>query len=248
MVLLFIISCFCVFGNSFSFLSMSTNVYGLLTQSAPPLPCFRKLSFSQIFPNNQIFSYFGNSGEIFRLYYKKNITKERIMFCASCGTKIEEGVKFCSGCGKAIGGAPSEPASPVVAAQPQTVAVQPQSIMADEKYCFSCGYVIKKAAELCPKCGVNQNSRNSTTAIDIYCTSCGKLIKKVAPACPFCGVKQDNEKANFGFAALSFVVPFAGWILAIVWRKSSPRKAKSCLIWGSIGFVFWLIIPIIGNL
>jgi hypothetical protein len=27
----------------------------------------------------------------------------------------------------------------------------------DEKYCESCGEIIKKAAEICPKCGVRQN-------------------------------------------------------------------------------------------
>ena len=175
------------------------------------------------------------------------------MFCSNCGGKIEEGVKFCSGCGTALGVVSNTPvtvvpsAAPVAPAAYTHDAVQMQSATADEKYCFSCGSVVKKAAEICPKCGVNQNSRSSTTAIDIYCTSCGKSIKKVAPACPFCGVKQDNEKANFGFAALSFVIPILGWILAIVWRKSSPRKAKSCLIWGTIGFVFWLIISIIGG-
>ncbi len=28
----------------------------------------------------------------------------------------------------------------------------------DEKYCESCGQVIKSAAEICPKCGVRQNA------------------------------------------------------------------------------------------
>jgi methyl-accepting chemotaxis protein len=55
-----------------------------------------------------------------------------------------------------------------------------QSITADEKYCFFFFFVIKKAAEMCPKCGVNQSNRSSTTAIDVYCTSCGKTIKKEA--------------------------------------------------------------------
>ena len=29
---------------------------------------------------------------------------------------------------------------------------------ADEKFCESCGQIIKKAAEICPKCGVRQQS------------------------------------------------------------------------------------------
>jgi TM2 domain-containing membrane protein YozV len=67
---------------------------------------------------------------------------------------------------------------------------QTQTIAADEKYCFSCGSPIKKAAEICPRCGVNQNNRSGTTAVDVYCTSCGKSIKKEAATCPFCGVMQ----------------------------------------------------------
>ena len=30
----------------------------------------------------------------------------------------------------------------------------------DEMYCSSCGTVIKKEAEICPKCGVRQKSKN----------------------------------------------------------------------------------------
>ena len=138
-------------------------------------------------------------------------------YCSNCGGKIEDGVKFCSGCGNAVSGEKIES----IVSQQQSTVVQTQSIMADEKYCFSCGSVTKKAAEVCPKCGVNQRSRNSITAIDVYCTSCGKTIKKIAEICPICGVRQgatgyalqnSNEKrvnkgifiwvANFLFGAL----------------------------------------------
>ena len=32
----------------------------------------------------------------------------------------------------------------------------------DEKFCSSCGEIIKKEAELCPKCGVRQKSHTSS--------------------------------------------------------------------------------------
>ena len=89
-------------------------------------------------------------------------------FCTSCGGKIEEGIKFCPGCGTAVGGAPvavAAPSAPVVNTQD---AAPIQSITADEMYCFSCGAVIKKAAAICPKCGVNQSMRSSTTAVNVY--------------------------------------------------------------------------------
>jgi TM2 domain-containing membrane protein YozV len=119
-------------------------------------------------------------------------------FCANCGVKLEEGVKFCSSCGtpvvsagveikqeKAVNFIQTQPS-----ALPMSAVLQTQTIAADEKYCFSCGSPIKKAAEICPRCGVNQNNRSSTMAVDVYCTSCGKTIKKEATTCPFCGVMQ----------------------------------------------------------
>ena len=36
--------------------------------------------------------------------------------------------------------------------------IQPSSKGIDEKFCESCGQVIKKEAEICPKCGVRQKS------------------------------------------------------------------------------------------
>jgi RNA polymerase subunit RPABC4/transcription elongation factor Spt4 len=63
----------------------------------------------------------------------------------------------------------------------------------DEKYCFSCGEVIKREAEICPKCGVNQLKRSNTSALEVYCLSCGELIKREAEICPKCGVRQFSQ-------------------------------------------------------
>ena len=131
-------------------------------------------------------------------------------FCVNCGTKIEEGVKFCPGCGSQVGSVGvsinQEKAVNIIQTQPTVLpasnipqnqnTTMAQTAGADEKYCFSCGSVIKKAAEMCPKCGVNQNKRSSTTAIDVFCTSCGKTIKKEASTCPFCGVRQEQSSLS----------------------------------------------------
>ena len=45
-------------------------------------------------------------------------------FCASCGNKLEDGVKFCSGCGTAIGEA---------AVQPNTAEEQKEKIILEAK-------------------------------------------------------------------------------------------------------------------
>ena len=72
------------------------------------------------------------------------------MVCTNCDGKVAKGVKFCSGCGKATGSVSNEPVASVL---------QSQTITAAEKFCFSCGSVIKKEAEICPKCGVRQNAQ-----------------------------------------------------------------------------------------
>ena len=66
----------------------------------------------------------------------------------------------------------------------------------DEKYCFSCGEIIKKEAEICPKCGVNQLKRRDTSASEVHCFSCGEVIKKEAEICPKCGVRQFNQSTQ----------------------------------------------------
>jgi RNA polymerase subunit RPABC4/transcription elongation factor Spt4 len=78
------------------------------------------------------------------------------MFCTNCGGKVEDGVKFCPSCGKAASGTSNEPVVPIVQQSVSAVS-QAQKPTADEKYCFSCGSVIKKIAEICPKCGVRQS-------------------------------------------------------------------------------------------
>ena len=196
-------------------------------------------------------------------------------FCSNCGGKLEEGVKFCSGCGSQVGSASvsinQDKAVNIIQAQPTALPTVPQNqstIMADEKYCFSCGSVIKKAAEICPKCGVNQSKREATTAIDVFCTSCGKTVKKEASTCPFCGVSQGittlvmKDKKGAAIASLvlginsvwawfipliGFPVSVVGILMGIVGLKSSKKRlALAGLILAVIGFVATTVNSAIG--
>jgi TM2 domain-containing membrane protein YozV/RNA polymerase subunit RPABC4/transcription elongation factor Spt4 len=65
---------------------------------------------------------------------------------------------------------------------------------ADEKYCFSCGGIIKSAAEICPKCGVRQGIGPGPGIENKYCHTCGENIKAAAEVCPKCGVRQSGVR------------------------------------------------------
>ena len=197
------------------------------------------------------------------------------MFCTNCGGKVEEGIKFCPGCGSQVGAAGvsinQEKAVNIIQAQPAVLPTVPQNqsaIMTDEMYCFSCGSVIKKAAVICPKCGVNQSMRSSTTAINVYCSSCGKTINKEAAICPLCGVSQGvaaswtKDKKGPAIASLAlginslwawflpfigFPIAIVGLIMGIVGQKSSMKKlAIAGLILSIVGLVATIINSAIG--
>jgi len=128
-----------------------------------------------------------------------------MVFCTNCGTRNEGGARFCTNCGTPAlsAGVEIEQDTAVnnIQAQPEVlpesgVSSNQNILMADEKYCFSCGLPIKKAAKICPKCGVNQGTRSSTAAIDVYCTSCGQSIKKEVTICPFCGISIKNKSVG----------------------------------------------------
>jgi len=197
------------------------------------------------------------------------------MFCQQCGKEVKDGVKFCENCGWAVPIAPAPNVQPVVLPSATPTAMPPnqntgfvQTIAAEEKFCSSCGSVIKKIAEICPKCGVNQSMRSGTSAVTVYCSSCGKTINREAATCPFCGVSQGSAASGTGdkkgpaIAALvlginslwTFLFPFLGFpvsvvgvIMGIVGYKSSKRgMALAGIILSIIGFVATIINMAVG--
>ncbi|MDA1258204.1 MAG: NINE protein [Chloroflexi bacterium] len=79
-------------------------------------------------------------------------------FCSACGNVINVKALMCPNCGVPQS-ADAAVETPLVApARFGSVAGQRVFIGADEKYCSSCGAVVKKLAEVCPTCGVRQNS------------------------------------------------------------------------------------------
>ena len=77
------------------------------------------------------------------------------------------------------------------------------------------------------------------------CSNCGKCYTRDYKACPNCGgvmfideAPINSDKNSVGLNILSFFIFWVGIILYFVYRKSSPKKAKGCLISA-------LIVPVI---
>jgi hypothetical protein len=56
---------------------------------------------------------------------------------------------------------------------------------------------------------------------------------------------QVQEKGNFGWGVLGFLIPIVGWILYFVWKNTRPGDAKMAGIGGLIGFAVNMIIQFI---
>lgn len=93
-----------------------------------------------------------------------------------------------------------------------------------------------------------------------YCSKCGKEIMDEAVICPGCGCAQENNVqgnsvpqikeafsdiqkeawSNSGWLLLGFFIPIVGLILYLVWKETSPSKAKAAGYGALIGFVISL--------
>lgn len=121
---------------------------------------------------------------------------------------------------------------------------------ADEKHCVSCGSVIQEEAEICPDCGVRQDSSELDSA-EKHCTSCGAVINMEAEICPDCGVRQETggsaEAAPAGASGEAQNASEALTLMLSYYRANAARGAIHILIglatggvWFGWFFWFWL--------
>jgi TM2 domain-containing membrane protein YozV len=91
----------------------------------------------------------------------------------------------------------------------------------DEAYCRSCGVIIKKEAEICPKCGVRQKSTEKNYGPDVSEKS--RLVAFLL--CTFLGaigvhrfyvgkITSGIMQILFGWATL-FIWPLVDWIMIL---------------------------------
>ncbi len=90
-----------------------------------------------------------------------------------------------------------------------------------------------------------------------YCAHCGAEMEDNASFCQVCGagvnggsVQESNTKdaSSFGFALLSFFFPLVGLILWIVWKDTSPLKAKSCGKGALFGVIASIVLSILSGI
>jgi uncharacterized membrane protein YvbJ len=155
-------------------------------------------------------------------------------FCVNCGAKLDEGIKFCLSCGNAVSNVPNEPVAPMV--QQQTAPLPPRP-MADEMYCHSCGSVIKKIAEICPKCGVKQGPADKKNTLLLISAIIGSVLGGFMFGLMVGFMVFDKSRSEFSsvsdvmFFIIFFVIPLITSILTyIAWVKSN----RVCALVGGI--------------
>ena len=156
---------------------------------------------------------------------------KKMAFCANCGTKIEEGIKFCPGCGKAVSGVSNELVTPMVQ---QPAVLQAQSLMADEKYCSSCGSVIKKMAEICPKCGVQQSTAGKRNTLLLISAIIGSVLVVFIFGGSATNLNATDLLYLLPIIIITLLLITATILTYIAWAKSKRSYAV-------IGVVFYFI-------
>ena len=74
------------------------------------------------------------------------------MKCPTCGNDNPKDGQFCTGCGASLSVSTASSTEVESAELPMTE--DRRQLGPDEHFCSSCGEIIKKLAEICPKCGV----------------------------------------------------------------------------------------------
>jgi len=90
--------------------------------------------------------------------------------------------------------------------------------------CLNCGYEFIASTIKCPECGVYQTNGD------------GKIGLKPS---------ELEDSPNIAVNILGFIIPLFGFIMYLLWRKESPVRAKSCLLWSTISFALYIFVHFI---
>lgn len=96
-------------------------------------------------------------------------------------------------------------------------------------YCYHCGQPIQDGAAVCVHCG--------------YAVPTTQPYYPQGQSCP--PAVNPNDAPNFWLALLCFFIPLAGLILYVVFRESSPLKARSAGKGALIGVIGQVMLGIL---
>ena len=111
------------------------------------------------------------------------------------------------------------------------------------KYCSKCGKEIMDEAVICPGCGCAQenNVQNNVQGNNVQGNSVPQIKEALSEV-------QKEAWSNSGWSLLGFFIPIAGLILYLVWKETSPSKAKAAGYGALIGFVISLFGSLIAGI
>ena len=94
----------------------------------------------------------------------------------------------------------------------------------------------------------NGNIINSE-GLKMFCKYCGTKLKDDNADCPKCGKNNrtefNDDASDFKFALLGFLVPIAGLVLYLVWKKDFPERSSSCIKGTAAGTLMYVFLPVI---
>lgn len=86
----------------------------------------------------------------------------------------------------------------------------------------------------------------------MYCKNCGRKIYDDTEICPYCSTPthshnnfQSQDKPSIGFGILGFFIPLVGFILYLVYKDKSPKKAKSAGKGAIAGVIVNIVLSIV---
>lgn len=102
------------------------------------------------------------------------------------------------------------------------------------KYCPYCGKEVMEGAAVCLSCGRSLNDFNNNT-------------NNYNPN-PYQQNNSVPDAPSFGFAVLGFLIPVVGLILYLVWKDTTPLKAKSAGKGALISVIVSVVLGIISGI
>ena len=123
-------------------------------------------------------------------------------------------------------------------------------------FCTSCGKEFGNDMNFCPYCGTpamrsEQSSQNYDNGQNYYQNpyGYGQTYGNGQPygnQAPYgYNAPDPNDVPSAGFNALAFFFPVVGLILYLVWRDSTPKKAKAIGKWALISVIVGVVLYIL---